>query len=131
MTRFLIALPLMAALAAPAAAQEEGDEAPSLMERGVEMFMEGLRQEMGPALEDLQGMAKEVGPALGEFLGEMGPALAEVLGEIDDLSNYQMPEMLPNGDIIIRRKTPLDPETDPAPNPDAESEPEPGDSIEL
>jgi len=131
MTRILIALPLMAALAAPAAAQQKEDEAPSRMERGVEMFMEGLKQEMGPALEDLQGMAKEVGPALGEFLGEMGPALAEVLGDIDDLSNYHMPEMLPNGDIIIRRKMPLDPETDPVPNPDAESEPEPGGSIEL
>ncbi len=129
MTRFLCVLPLMAALAAPAAAQQDEGEAPSLMERGVEMFMEGLRQEMGPALEDLRGMAEDVGPALGEFMREMGPALADVLGRIDDLSNYHMPEMLPNGDIVIRRKTPLEPETGPLPDPQAEPEPE--GSIEL
>lgn len=130
MTRFLCVLPLMAALAAPAAAQqEEEDEAPSLMERGVEMFMEGLRQEMGPTLEDLRGMAEEVGPALGEFMREMGPALGDVLGQIDDLSNYKMPEMLPNGDIIIRRKTPLEPDADPLPVP--EVAPDPDGSIEL
>ena len=28
------------------------------MERGVEMFLEGLRQEMEPALNDLQGFAE-------------------------------------------------------------------------
>ena len=36
----------------------------------------------------------------------MGPAMVELLGKIDDLSAYHPPEMLPNGDIIIRRKMP-------------------------
>jgi len=104
-------------LTTPALAQspETGDEGdgPSLMERGAEMFLEGLMQEMEPALDDLRGMAGEVGPAFREFMRQMGPALAEILGEIEDLSNYHPPEMLPNGDIIIRRKTPLAPEPPP------------------
>jgi len=112
MARLALSLPLIAALAAPAAAQEAQAEPPSLMQRGVEMFLEGLKQEMGPALDDLRGMAEEAGPAFGRFMQEMGPALAEILGRIDDLRNYHMPEMLPNGDIIIRRKTPLAPESD-------------------
>jgi len=129
MKRIVCALPLAIALAAPAAAQPEESEAPSLMQRGVEMFMEGLRQEMGPALEDLGGMAEDVGPAMGQFLREMGPALADVLGRIDDLSNYHLPEMLPNGDIVIRRKTPLEP--DAKPEPDPQTGPEPEGQIEI
>ena len=31
--------------------------------------------------------------------------LMTLMGEVD---NYNAPEMLPNGDIIIRRKTPLE-----------------------
>lgn len=115
MRRIVTGMLLTAALAAPAPAQEaeeNGDE-PSLMERGAEMFLKGLKQEMEPALDDLRGMAGEAGPAFREFMRQMGPALAGILAEIEDLSDYHPPEMLPNGDIIIRRKTPLAPE--PAP----------------
>jgi len=41
-------------------------------------------------------------------VAEMGPALADILGQIEDISNYHPPEMLPNGDIIIRKKTPAE-----------------------
>jgi hypothetical protein len=95
------------ALAAPVAAQEP-DDSPgrSLMERGAELFLEGFRREMDPALEDLRAWAENMQPALRQFIDEMGPAFAEILQKIDDLSAYHPPEMLPNGDIIIRRKTP-------------------------
>ena len=95
-------------LALPATAQEEGEgeNGLSLMERGAQMFMEGIMREMEPALDDLRGMAEEMQPALRRFVDEMGPAFAELLGQIEDLSLYHPPEMLPNGDIIIRRKTP-------------------------
>lgn len=99
--------------AAPALAQEEEDEGFSLMERGAQMFMEGIMREMEPAMRDLEGMAKEMQPALRNFVEEMGPAFADLMGQIDDLSNYHAPEMMPNGDIIIRRKTPLEKEIDP------------------
>lgn len=85
------------------APKDEGD-AKSLMEQGMELFWEGLRQEMEPALEDLQGLAETIGPSMREFWAEMGPALAEIAGQVEDWSVYEMPEILPNGDIIIRRK---------------------------
>ncbi|MDC0660876.1 hypothetical protein N6L27_22955 [Leisingera sp. SS27] len=93
---------------APLSAQEAGEEegsGPTLMERGAELFWEGLRKEMAPALEDLQGMMEEIGPSMGAFLAEMGPALADIAKEVEDWSAYELPEILPNGDIIIRKKT--------------------------
>lgn len=43
------------------------------------------------------------------LVDEMEPALRELQGLVDDLGAYHPPEMLPNGDIILRRKTPLEP----------------------
>ena len=109
----------MAALATPAFAEETEDDGPSLMEQGARMFLEGLLSEMEPTFDELQGMADEIEPALRNFVQEMGPAFADLLGKIDDISNYHAPEILPNGDIIIRRKSPL------------ELVPEEGDEIEI
>ena len=96
--------------------QEEGL---SLMEEGAKLFLKGILQEMEPALDGLQGLTGEMGPALKQFVDEMGPGFVELLGKIDDFSAYHPPEILPNGDIIIRRKTPL------------EAEPEDGEEIEI
>jgi len=38
------------------------------------------------------------------LITEMGPALSDLQDSIKDWSNYHPPEVLPNGDIIIRRK---------------------------
>lgn len=84
------------------------------MEQGAELFFEGLRREMEPALDDLLGLAEQFGPAMQSFMEEMGPALAELGGKVKDWSVYEAPEMLPNGDIIIRKKPEL-----PAPDEDA------------
>ena len=126
-------------LTAPALAQdtEAEPDAPenerSLMEEGARLFLEGILREMEPALRDLEGMAGEIEPALRDFAQEMGPAFAELLGKVDDLSNYEMPEMLPNGDIIIRRKEPLEPEMPGEPETPLEPELdiEPGEEIEI
>lgn len=91
-------------LAAQEASPVEPEDGPSLMERGLSLFFEGFRQEMEPALD-----------GMGEALGEMRPALTELLGMIDNMTNYQMPEMLENGDIIIRRKPDAPPVAPPAP----------------
>ncbi|WP_323778469.1 hypothetical protein [Leisingera sp.] len=106
MKQILLPAALTALMSAPLAAQEAGEEgdAPSLMERGAELFWEGLREEMAPALEDLQGMMEEIGPSMGAFLAEMGPALADIAKQVEDWSAYELPEILPNGDIIIRKK---------------------------
>ncbi|MCG7519246.1 hypothetical protein [Ruegeria sp. Ofav3-42] len=100
-----------AALALPVHAEEEAGK--SLMEQGAELFFEGLRQEMEPALDDLLGLAEQFGPAMQSFMAEMGPALADLAGEIQDWSAYEAPEILPNGDIIIRKKPPQDPDVQP------------------
>jgi hypothetical protein len=42
------------------------------------------------------------------FMAEMDPAIEDLQGFVEDLNAYHPPEVLPNGDIIIRRKTPLE-----------------------
>lgn len=113
----LIALCLAAAPAAHAQEQEP-DTGRSLMEQGMELFFEGLRDEMSPALRELQGLADEMGPPMRDFLREMGPAMARILAQVEDWTRYEAPEILPNGDIIIRRKR-----DDEAPKPDAPEAP--------
>ncbi|WP_417720955.1 hypothetical protein [Salipiger sp.] len=94
-------------LAPPALAQDaEQDRGMSLMERGAELFFRGLMDELDPALKELEGMAREMQPALRSFAEEMGPALRDLMGQVEDWSVYEAPEMLDNGDIIIRRKPP-------------------------
>ncbi len=91
------------------------DDGFSLMERGAQLLFEGLLKEMEPAMEDLKSFADEIEPGLRQFVQEMGPAMAELIDKIDDFSNYEQPEFLPNGDIIIRRKPeaePFDPNKD-------------------
>lgn len=69
--------------AAPMAAQDgpEGgtSEGFDLLREGSRMLLEQLFKELGPKLEDLEGFSFE-------------------------FEGYEMPEVLPNGDIIIRRK---------------------------
>ena len=96
-----LAVSLVAPLPAPVSAQDEGR---SLMERGAELFLEGLQQEMAPTLNDLRGLADEFGPAIQGFVREMGPAFSQLLGEVQDWSRYHPLEILPYGVIIIRRK---------------------------
>lgn len=111
-------------LSAPAYA-EESDEGMSLMERGAQLLMEGLMQEMEPALDDLKALADEFGPALESFSAQMGPALRGLLAEVEDWSVYHPPEMLDNGDIIIRRKVPTEDKAVP------EEQTDPEDQIDL
>jgi len=86
--KHVFAYSLIAILAAyPASAQDSDTE----VEQGFDMLQEGMDLL-------LQGLMKEI-----------GPALLELEGKIIDLNAYEFPEVLPNGDIIIRRKIPLVP----------------------
>ena len=49
-------------------------------------------------------MIDEMEPALKEFVERMGPALETLLEAVEDFSAYHPPEVLPNGDIILRKK---------------------------
>ncbi len=131
MKQILLPIALAASLAAPLYAQETDapEDGTSLIEDGARMFFEGLLQEARPAMRDMRELAERLGPQLRGFAQEMGPALADILKDVEDLSVYATPEKLPNGDIIIRRKEPLDPE--PRPELPDLSPPDTGDEIEI
>ncbi|MEL6571565.1 MAG: hypothetical protein AAFQ64_07900 [Pseudomonadota bacterium] len=82
----------------------EVEEGFDLMEEGAKLLFRGLLNEMDPAIEELKGLADEIGPKMQLFAEEMGPAFAELMAQVDDLRNYEAPELMPNGDIIIRRR---------------------------
>jgi len=111
--RFIAPL-IIALLGAPARAEEEP---PTLMEQGAQMFLEGLMEQMAPALDDLAELLEDAGPALQSFMTEMGPKLRDVFDRVEDWSVYEAPEVMENGDIIIRRKpdAPELPPLEPAP----------------
>jgi hypothetical protein len=91
-----LALTLVLALAAPAARAEDpapADDGFDLMEEGAKLLFEGIMREMAPRLDDMA-----------RTLQEAEPVLRSLLALVDDLGNYQAPERLPNGDILIRRK---------------------------
>lgn len=103
MNRIAITLTSIFLATAPAMAQdasEEGvEEGFSLLEEGAKIIMRSMLDEVEPALKDLQF-------EFGEVLGEMEPMLRSLSAMIGDVKNYHAPEILPNGDIIIRRKSP-------------------------
>lgn len=95
----------------PGLATAEEDRGLTLMERGAQMFMEGILKEMDPAIDNFADLADQMGPALKNFAEEMGPRLGALMDEVEDWSLYEAPEVLPNGDIIIRRKPDVPKET--------------------
>ena len=94
------ALAAMIAMApvTPVLAQEA--EGPTVLERGLRLFMEGLLEEMEPAMRDMEDLAEDAAP----LLDRMRRDLAESLEGFEGIGGYEAPEMLPNGDILIRRK---------------------------
>ena len=93
-----ICLAALLALTGPAAAQEpvpdsEMSEGMDLLGRGAQMLLRGLLSEMEPALQDM-----------GKSLAELEPLLRDLAGKMGAVADYEMPEVLPNGDILIRRK---------------------------
>jgi hypothetical protein len=109
MKKLLLILALSAPL--PALAQEapNGDveEGMSLLEQGAQLLLRGMMSEMEPTLKDMA-----------DALAEAEPMLRDMLAMMDDLSNYHPPEIMPNGDIILRRKLP----GEAIPTPDGEVE---------
>ncbi len=81
-------LAILLVLAGSAAAAQDADGETDPPPRGIEQFLDDL-------------------------FAEVEPRLRELRDAIGNLADYEAPEMLPNGDIIIRRKTPLDPEDQP------------------
>jgi hypothetical protein len=87
--------------AQPAPGQEEAEQGEigqglDLLGEGARLMLRGLLQQMEPALR-----------GLGQDVAALRPVLEDLVRMIGDVRNYHAPEMLPNGDIIIRRKVPL------------------------
>lgn len=104
MKRIVSALAVLAFAAVPAFGQEEeatAEEGFSLLEEGAKIILRSMIDEVEPTLKDLH-------KDFGEAMDEMGPALGQLVEMIGDIRNYHAPEMLPNGDIIIRRKSPAE-----------------------
>lgn len=76
---------------------QQMEEGADLVEKGMRLLFEGLLEELQPSLDDMLELGEEIGPKFRE--------LQSLMGQIDD---YHAPEMLPNGDILIRRKSPLE-----------------------
>lgn len=91
---------LVLLLATPAIAQDpepdpsQGDA--SDITEGVDMLSEGARRL-------LRGLMGEVEPEMRDLADALKEWNFEGL-DLEDLGAYQPPEVLPNGDIIIRRK---------------------------
>lgn len=88
-------------VAAPALAQEaETAQEPGLLEWGLDygmsLFGDSVAEELEP-LADMKALMDQFGPAI-------GPAMEKLMALVDDMTNYDMPVMLENGDILIRRK---------------------------
>lgn len=81
----------------PAQAQDTPTEDDSAVARGLNLLREGTEL------------------LLGELMDQIGPTLEGLEGRLVDLNAYHAPEVLPNGDIIIRRKVPIVP-SEPAPD---------------
>ncbi|MCV6823790.1 MULTISPECIES: hypothetical protein [Halocynthiibacter] len=100
MKRFALALvsSVCVALAAPVAmAQDEQmEEGADLVERGMRLLFEGLMEEIKPNLNEMMDLGEEIAPKVQALIDLMGNA-----------ENYEAPEILPNGDILIRKKRDL------------------------
>ena len=101
---------------APLVAQTADDTSKGLdlMQKGAEMLLRGLMDEFQPPLDDMA-----------QALAALEPRLRELLALVDDIGNYDAPERLANGDILIRRKTgpdipPPPPLTAPEPAPETD-----------
>ena len=81
------------------------------------MILEGLIDEIAPMLDQARPLLRD----------EIAPVIARLAELIDDLSSYELPERLPNGDIIIRRSPDAPPLPTPAPQPDMDD----GGAVEL
>jgi len=65
--------------------------------------------------KDLEQFSEDSRKFLQSWVNDLGPLLDALKDKIDDISNYDPPEVLPNGDIIIRRKPVKKPKNPPKP----------------
>lgn len=83
---------ILCLMSSPAVADGESGQGRDLMEQGTGLLLRGLFDRIEP---HLRALAQDMEPALRQWQGLIGT-----------LTQYHAPEVLPNGDIILRRKVP-------------------------
>jgi hypothetical protein len=90
----LLVLPLSPALA-EGQSSSDVEQGMSLLEQGAQMMMRGMMAEMEPSLNEMA-----------DAFAQAQPVLRDLVGMMKNLNDYHPPEMMPNGDIILRHKLP-------------------------
>ncbi|MCC5959665.1 MAG: AAA+ family ATPase [Rhodobacteraceae bacterium] len=101
----IISLCLCLNIAPPAFADDVGDLPNSGQPEGffdlIERMMRGFFDDMDPHMRQMERSLEAAEPELRRFLGQLR-----------DMVEYEPPEILPNGDILIRRRHPTNPDVD-------------------
>ncbi|MCC5963201.1 MAG: hypothetical protein JJU09_08735 [Rhodobacteraceae bacterium] len=116
----LITYALCAALALPAGVQAQEEVVPDRPET-----------EEAPLLEMFEGMLRGFMRDLDRGLQDMEPELERLLDQMRDMTRYHPPEILPNGDILIRRRQSDDDDPDAPEDTPESSDPAPAVPFEL
>ncbi|WFE73400.1 hypothetical protein [Roseinatronobacter sp. S2] len=105
----IISLCLCLSIAPPAFADEFGDPPKSEQPEGffglIERMMRGFFDDMDPHMRQMERSLEAAEPELRRFLGQLR-----------DMVEYEPPEVLPNGDILIRRRQPAPPDVEQGPD---------------
>ncbi|CAM3074654.1 hypothetical protein PANO111632_01580 [Paracoccus nototheniae] len=113
MNRILTPLALMLALSAgplhaqnitPPPEEPTAPEELGVIERSLGAIIGQLFGGDDAADPEGQPNANDLTQDLSGALRQMGPVLRDLATQVDDVRNYQAPERLPNGDILIRRR---------------------------
>ena len=96
MKQLLLAPAFALTLAALPASAQTAQTEQSLWDWGMSFFGDAVTEELEP-LADMKALIDQFGPAI-------APTMEKLMALVDDMTNYEMPVMLDNGDILIRRK---------------------------
>jgi hypothetical protein len=81
----------------PPPATPEVNQGVDLMEQGAMLLLRGLMSQVEPQLDEMS-----------KALADIEPMVRQLMELVSDIHNYHAPEVLPNGDILIRKKTPAE-----------------------
>lgn len=84
-------------LAAETAPSQDVDEGFSLLQEGAKLLFRGMQSQIEPSLKEMT-----------DALAAAKPQLLDLLTMMGNIDEYHAPERLPNGDIILRHKTPAE-----------------------
>ena len=103
-TAFLLAPAIVAGLAldGPAIAQTPFEPPPA--DAPSDPLSSGLEGLMGKLLNQMQPHLEQLGRDLNDTVNSVSPIFSDLGKLMDDAGNYEAPERLENGDILIRRR---------------------------